>query len=62
MIGKLVCWWKGKHKRGKPKLWRGPTLEGTDMKHGEPIVGPKGTLFECPRCKATWTRPAKKVV
>jgi hypothetical protein len=36
MIGRLICWWKGKHVRGK----RIDALENGKVKR-----------FQCPRCK-----------
>lgn len=44
MIAKLICWWKG-HRRGR----RVPPLR----------VGTATTLFQCPRCHATWSRRTK---
>lgn len=48
MFSKLVCWWYG-HKRGK-RLTETATTS-SDMR----IV-----QYECPRCKATWTRKVGK--
>ena len=55
MIARLICWYKG-HKRGKRilRMISGGTVEhnGVPVKAGE-------SLYECPRCKATWTRKVK---
>jgi hypothetical protein len=44
MLGKLICWWKGRarSKRISPKEQEG------------------FAEFQCPRCKAKWTRTTKK--
>lgn len=47
MIAKIICYFKG-HRRGK--LF----LKGTAAR---PAV--EWNTYECPRCKATWTRKAK---
>ena len=49
MIGKLICWWTKKHKRGVRVPW---TL-GHEL--ATQFVG-KMVLFRCPRCGAEWTR------
>lgn len=50
MIARLKCWLWG-HKRGKrvhPSAVANPTA----------VNGPEAT-FQCPRCKAIWTRKVK---
>ena len=51
MIGKLICWWTKKHKRGK-RVTASPDglIEPGALKH---------QTYECPRCAARWTRKAK---
>jgi hypothetical protein len=46
MIGRLKCWWKGKHARGK-LLMVVNTAERPE-KH-----------YRCPRCGAKWVRYGK---
>ena len=43
ILGKLICWITGKHKRGK-------RIEGS------PAHLPS---FRCPRCSAVWARKVK---
>ena len=51
MVGKLICWVTRKHKRGK----RLQLVDGNI-----PQLLPNATLYECPRCHATWTRKRAK--
>jgi hypothetical protein len=44
MIGKLICWWTGKHRRGV-RLKMVNSTSTIPLDH-----------FECPRCKAMWSR------
>jgi predicted Zn-ribbon and HTH transcriptional regulator len=44
MLNKLICWLKG-HKRGK----------NCGVLPDDPLLN----YFQCPRCKATWTRKVK---
>ena len=50
MIARLKCWLWG-HKRGKRIFSTGGAI-GT-----EPL--PNEAMYQCPRCKATWTRKVK---
>jgi predicted RNA-binding Zn-ribbon protein involved in translation (DUF1610 family) len=50
MIGKLICWWTGKHKRGRRVTASMVTTTST---------GQATNRFECPRCGSQWTRQAK---
>ena len=56
MLGKLVCWITRKHKRGR-------RLKPADPPHLPTEDGKEWPAnlhrYQCPRCKATWTRPAK---
>lgn len=45
-VGRLQCWWSGKHRRGK-RIASPATLQGS-------------ASFECPRCGSTWSRPERK--
>lgn len=45
LLGKLRCWWSGKHARGKRLANAGDTDE---------------RMYACPRCGATWTKKARK--
>ena len=46
MIGKLICWITGKHKRGKRVTPKDVQVENI--------------VFVCPRCGKQWERKAKK--
>lgn len=48
MIARLICFFKG-HKRGKRLTASMATTTSTS-----PV-----NTYECPRCRATWTRKAK---
>lgn len=51
MIARLICWYKG-HRRGvrvHPSMTVNPVA----------VNSPEAT-FQCPRCKAAWTRKVKK--
>ena len=51
ILGKLLCWIAGKHKRGV-------RLKPTDPPH---VPGDQNVIrFQCGRCKATWTRKVKR--
>jgi hypothetical protein len=52
-LGKLQCWWAGKHLRGK-KI-------GRRQLDKNPENGWDGftNIYQCPRCLATWTRKVK---
>jgi hypothetical protein len=42
MLGKIICWWKGKHVRGIP-------IAATEQPHAPGDQNVK--RFRCPRCK-----------
>lgn len=50
MLGRLICWWKGKHKRGVRHI------DGTRLLQ---YTNPQMVMFICPRCGATHTRKVK---
>ena len=47
-FGKLICWLRGKHRRG---VYFGLAIEGTQ---------PKFRTMRCPRCGAIWQRKIRK--
>ncbi len=48
MLGKIICWWKGGHLRGKP-VGRNQLDKTADSWE---------TVYECPRCRSRWNRKA----
>lgn len=51
MFGKLKCWYHGGHLRGKAIKRTGMGADGQTLH----------TVYQCPRCHATWTRKVKRI-
>jgi hypothetical protein len=53
MLGRLICWWTGKHRRGRPVSLVG-ALGIDDIRPDK-----NGLMLQCPRCGKTWDRKAR---
>ena len=57
MFGTIVCWWKGKHKRGVRLV----ADKDAPPEVNEMFDSLMGTVaYRCPRCGATWARKTRK--